>query len=184
MKTLTLFFFFLCAFTLTTHAQITKGNWMVGGEVSFQTSENTSNGASDTYSYFFASPNVGYFFIDKLAGGIALDFAFTDPFKSNNSQIYGFSPFFRYYLLKAEKEFNIFSEVSYGYSFGKNGLDEKSNSSDFNLKGGVVLFLNNSVGIELAVSYLNSNSELKSRNVKSKREQLMFGVGFQIHLEK
>jgi hypothetical protein len=184
MKTLTLFFFILLALTLTANAQITKGNWMVGGEVSFQTSENTSNGISDKYSFIYMSPNIGYFFIDKLAGGISLEFAFTDPFKSNNSQAYGFAPFIRYYFLKTDKEFNIFSEASYGYSFGKNGLNEKSNSSNFKFKSGFVLFFNNSVGLELAISYLNSKSELESRGIKGKREQLMFGIGLQIYLEK
>jgi hypothetical protein len=96
----TLFFFIVLTHSLTLNAQITKGHWLVGGDASFLSSKTESeiNGNTSETSFLIITPNIGYFFIDKLAVGLDLQFSFVDPGKSVNSQSYGFNPFLRYYF--------------------------------------------------------------------------------------
>ncbi|WP_223032164.1 hypothetical protein [Hanstruepera marina] len=54
--------------------------------------------------------------------------------------------------------------------------------SFFDFKGGGVLFFNQSVGLELFLNYILSNS--KSSISNSNTNSLSIGIGFQIHLEK
>jgi hypothetical protein len=156
------------------NAQITKGNWMMGGSVGFSNfkSKDTGTGNSATNTSFGLNPNIGYFFIDKLAVGAVGQLEFSNTIET----VYGFAPFVRYYFLEKEKQINIFSEASYGFL--------KFNHSDFklekfNLKAGTVFFLNNSVGIEATLNYSNQKT---SQNIQTSGVYL--GVGFQIHLER
>jgi hypothetical protein len=185
MKTLTLFFFIIFTATLTANAQITKGNWLVGGDASFfsNKSESELNGTISETSFLIISPNVGYFFIDKLAGGIDLRFSFVDPGKSVNSENYGFGPFLRYYFLKTDNLVNIFSQLNYNISFGKNGLGTRSKSIGYGFEIGTSLFFNNSVALEFFLSYDNTKNTL-DRVDRRNTEQFLVGLGFQIHLEK
>jgi hypothetical protein len=187
MKTLKLFFFIVFATAITTNAQITKGNWMVGGEASFVSSEsefetNGNKNSSET-SYIRVTPGFGYFFIDKLVGGAELQFIFVDPGKNFSSQNYSFGPYLRYYFLKPAKKVNLFSQVGYDFGVGKNGLDTKTNTSGYSLKAGTVLFFNNSVGIEFSLNYKNSVSK-HNNETENTNNQFFAGIGFQIHLEK
>jgi hypothetical protein len=52
--------------------QITKNNWMLGGSISFSsTNFNSENyGAPHQYGDLKINPNVGYFLIDRLSVGI------------------------------------------------------------------------------------------------------------------
>jgi hypothetical protein len=54
-----------------------------------------------------------------------------------------------------------------------------SKLENFNVKAGAVYFLNSSVGLEVALNYLNQKTtgDIKNRAV-------FLGIGFQIHLEK
>lgn len=187
MKTLKLFFFIVFAFTITANAQITKGNWMVGGDASFFTnkseSENNGNNYSSETSYIMISPNIGYFVADKLVGGIGLQFSFVDPGKTFNSQSYSFGPYVRYYFLKPENLINVFSQVDYTFGFGKNGLDQKDDSNGYGLKAGTVIFFNSSVGLEFSLNYRNSKVKYDDGDNGSTK-QFLVGVGLQIHLEK
>lgn len=168
-------------FSLASNAQISKGNWMMGGGASFSHNQSTNNGNSTEGTVLAVSPNVGYFFIDKLAVGTSGELAFTFAKNSNSATdsnyfSYGIGPFVRYYFLEKEKEINIFSEVSYAIH-KINQTDSKL--ENFNVKAGAVYFLNSSVGLEVALNYLNQKV-----NDGGKNNAVFLSVGFQIHLEK
>lgn len=191
MKNLNLFFIAIALFTFSnTNAQITKGNWMMGGNGSFSyskyESKNTSSSSGTTINYvttgsyyILLEPNIGYFIKDKFALGLKMSISnfFNDgediPFKLSNSLI-GLNPYVRYYFLEVDKNYNLFVEPSY-YLYSNNNA---SYANGYGLKSGFVFFLNSSVGIEPTLSYIHTENE------KSKGNRLLFGIGFQIHLEK
>ena len=114
-------------FTLTANSQITKGNWLMGGNASIsytksipkQTNTYLNSAEGKTFSILL-QPNIGYFVVDKFAIGLKLGVTNTYPtnqsFQINQTQ-FSISPFLRYYLLKTDKPFNIFVERLASKSF-------------------------------------------------------------------
>ncbi len=180
--TITLFSF------LTSNAQITKGNWMMGGNLSLSNNESESTTGSNTQTFkankFNIDGSIGYFPIDKLAIGLSPSFTWNNPEGSRNSGIgYGLGPFARYYYLKPEKRFNLFSHFEYIYYNGFSNGEKISSTNEFTIKNGVAVFLNSSVALELSLNYNNSKVDFES-GTTSKFKEFNIGVGFQIHLEK
>jgi hypothetical protein len=187
MKKLKLFTALLLLTTITTTAQITKGNWMVGGNGSFSynksETKNTSGGlqqnsASLPYYYVVLEPNVGYFFLNNFSTG--MKFNYTAVFSegqtfSQEAANISVAPFVRYYFLKDVKTINLFFEPSYYYTFGN---IYTSYSTMTRLKFGTVAFLNNSVGIEAGLSYDVGST------TQNNFQRVLLGFGLQIHLEK
>ncbi|TDP58283.1 outer membrane beta-barrel protein [Flavobacterium dankookense] len=176
--------FLILLITLTTNAQITKGNWMVGGSGNFtnykSTFENNNTEITQTGSALTISPNLGYFIANNLTVGTSVSFSFSNPSGSNNnSQGYSLSPFIRYYFRKTDKMINPFLQTNYSFSKGKSDSGGSNNSTGYTIKGGSAIFFNSSVALELSLNYDSSkfNSDVKSNN-------LTVGIGFQIHLEK
>ncbi|TRX36359.1 hypothetical protein [Flavobacterium restrictum] len=190
MKIIKLCLCLILLFSLTSNAQISKGNWMMGGSANFSHNKYTSGEYSTEGTILAISPNIGYFFIDKLAIGTLGELSLTFEKKANSSVnsnyfSYGIGPFIRYYFLEKEKEINIFSEVSYAI---QKINQTNSKLENFNVKTGAVYFLNSSVGLEVALNYLNQNTSNGEKNSSSyfqgKNNSFFLGVGFQIHLEK
>jgi len=52
-------------------AQLTKGNWLVGGNASYSStqSENAASTTTTNRKSLTAEPDIGYFFFDKFAVG-------------------------------------------------------------------------------------------------------------------
>ncbi|PKP14638.1 MAG: hypothetical protein CVU07_13855 [Bacteroidetes bacterium HGW-Bacteroidetes-23] len=167
-------------------AQITKGNWMVGGTGNFSSYESKfkSNGNEMTNKGLAInlSPNIGYFVANKFVVGTSLSIGYTKPKESDNSFGYGIEPFVRYYFLNEDKLINIFSEVNYIYGETKSG-DNKSQTNGYGLKAGTVIFFNSSVGLEISLDY-NSSKLIPNSSDSSNYNNLQLGLGFQIHLEK
>lgn len=182
MKLINLFFTAILFVSLSANAQITKGNWMVGGSASYSTS-NTTNQQGDKLSSGIGlsiNPNLGYFFIDQLAGGTQLNFNYGKPSGGYSNTSYSISPFLRYYFLKPDKIINIFTEISYGYGISKSQNDKSSFVRGYSLKAGPVIYVNSSVGLELTANYNSSYLEQTNNNYN----HFTIGLGFQIHLEK
>ena len=182
MKIFTIILFF----TSLSYSQITKNNWLVGGSGNFKTTktEKLSDGTKpfDDRTIFSISPNVGYFFYDKLAGGISLSYIYDNI--SEDYQYFGVGPFVRYYFLKTDKQLNLFLQGNYYYYQGgaktQDGNDTgKFHNNGYGFKAGTAVFFNSSVALELTLDYISNrlNSELKE-------DSIMIGIGFQIHLEK
>jgi hypothetical protein len=125
------------------------------------------------------SPNIGYFIIDKLSGGVKprLDFI---QIKTNDvvrqTTTLGGGPFLRYYLFPSDKTTNLILEATYQYSSSNNGFSQ----SIVTFSGGPVIYLNSSVGLEFILNYEIANISGLTTNSKN----FFLGIGFQIHLEK
>jgi hypothetical protein len=189
MKKITSFAFLFFLF-FKSHSQITKGNWLVGGNANFSSShyrgDVTVNQDKTTIA---VEPKIGYFIIDKLSTGLLLRYS-NDRGKSpgvTNSQqnvsSFGIGPYLRYYFLESGKMANVFVETSYQYGTSKTNTgygitNYKINS--FSFSGGPVIYFNTTVGLEVTVGYLTS----KYINYKDHSNHLQIGIGLQIHLEK
>jgi hypothetical protein len=179
MKKTILLFLIASTFYHQANCQITKGNWMVGGNARIETQQEKLNQSDITSWAIKLSPDIGYFFIDKFAGGLKPTLNYSIRKFSgtrNEATILAIGPFIRYYFLPAENQVNIFAESAYQYQ-----TDFKEfRSNDFTLSAGPVIYFNSSVGLELTLNYEQYDS--KSSNTSAKT--FSFGIGFQIHLEK
>lgn len=159
------------------NAQIDKGNWMMGGSGAIGNFKTTSGENSSTNTSITISPNIGYFFIDKLSIGLAGQFNYIFPKGGSRTESSNnVSPFIRYYFLNKEKQINIFSEARYEIIRFNNG-DLKADT--FLIKAGTVFFVNSSVGIEVALNYSKQKTNQNFEN-----RAIFLNVGFQIHLER
>lgn len=190
MKKSILLFFIAFIFYYNADSQITKGNWMVGGNASFLFTNSNTGSTNSKANNIDIAPDIGYFFIDKLAGGMRLSYnrhytKFGSP--NNNFQkfiTYSIGPFVRYYFLPIDQRYNIVVEGSYQYGDDKtviNAYATNTVSNKFIFSGGPVIYFNTSVGIEFLLNYTNSDN-----NYVEKTKSNSFGVeiGLQIHLEK
>jgi hypothetical protein len=182
MKTQKLFFMACLFFTALANAQITKGNWMVGGTGDYSSTKTTYtfDGVQKDFNrtIFNITPNIGYFIVDKFAVGTYAKFGY-DDFGDLDSTSFGFGPFARYYFLEPEKIVNIFAQASVGYNEGKSNNGGEYHINDYGIKAGTVVFFNSSVALELSLGYNSS-----SFNSTSIDKGLKIGLGFQIHLKK
>lgn len=185
----TLFFFLVLATSVTLNAQITKGNWIVGGSGSFTSSTAITEDASGRKVYSKATgiqldPNIGYFPTDKFVVGLDTGIGFSNPPERNNSNwALGFGPFARYYFLKPENLINLFSEANFLYSMGLSEINSDRTSTRFGFSTGGVLFFNNSVGLELSLNYTDTTSK-RDGIFNARFKDIFIGLGFQIHLKK
>ncbi|WP_291096937.1 MULTISPECIES: outer membrane beta-barrel protein [unclassified Flavobacterium] len=207
MNSIKLLFIATLLFSLSSNAQITKGNWMVGGTGSFdsyrqeQTFIYQPTGLEANVNWsnqdIEISAKVGYFVIDKLVLGVTPTYTriksktiSNDPNWSGGSQdTYKFSlgPFARYYFLSKDKPFNILTEVNYQLGVSSMNIPPKERGSlnKFTFLVGPEIFFNSSVGIEVLLGYKTSIEKIKNPYYPSNQEKgFQVAVGFQIHLEK
>lgn len=175
---------FICA---QLHSQITKGNWLVGGNINFSRTKLNNDLGGYTETDINALGNVGYFFMDKFASGIRpnLFFSKTKYNSSSGSTRSEIGPFLRYYFLSKEQRVNLFLDASYTYGWSnvKNNsiTTNKVSSNSFSITGGPTIFLNSSVAIELSIGY---SSTKFNDGINSKKEIITSGLGLQFYLEK
>lgn len=173
---------FKCSF-----AQLEKGNWLVGGSGSFSSEKYNYGTSNSKTTNLNLSPAIGYFFANKLAGGLKPIYSYQiiadNSGFSNNSEIneLGISAFLSYYLLKKTEPFNFLTQVSYGYLWQKDSSSNSEDSQDsYEITGGPVYFINQSIGINLFLGY----SLADFREIEYKQKRFSTGIGFQIHLTK
>ncbi|MEO6683370.1 MAG: hypothetical protein ABIN48_11175 [Ginsengibacter sp.] len=175
-------FFLSWLFIQNGQSQITKGNWMVGGNGVLEKSK-TINLFEVKSTNIKLSPNIGYFFMDKFAGGIKTGLYFSEiKFNGGVSKSTQFSlgPILRYYFLNADNMVNFFAESTYQYShlYGNSGSSNNSNTWAFSL--GPVIYFNSSVGLEFTINY----ESFRYKNDNKSSNSFFLGIGFQIHLER
>jgi hypothetical protein len=171
------------------NSQITKNNWMVGGNASFVFSKASAgdNNNSESANLILA-PNIGYFFMDKFAGGVRLSFN-RDHIKYGPSdnfstfKNYSIGPFIRYYFLDVDRQYNILVEGS--YQFGNDKVETTNSTSNnstniISFSAGPVIYFNSSVGIEFLLNY----SSTGTRGYKGRGDSFGLNIGLQVHLEK
>lgn len=190
--TLTCITILICS--VHSYAQLNKGNWLVGGVGNFTSTKNSYSNPSISQMadviFLNLSPDIGYFFIDKLSVGIKPGFTWNKtevlPINggggSSNIKRFEVGPFIRYYLLNADNPYNILADISYQFGTARN-KPANGNISTFSISAGPVIYFNTSVGLEVLIGYYQKNEEFKN-SYSSGQKGLQVGVGFHFYLEK
>lgn len=184
----------LSPLSINTYGQLMKNTWLIGGAGSSYTYTETFNAPSAYYTAKYTSiditASVGYFFLDKLAGGLRPAFSSYKGSSSGggspNSYRLAIGPFVRYYFLNEEKRFNLLADICYqaGINDWKDGYPAKGKYNTFYLQAGAEFFFNSSVGLEFLIGYKSQIASIDNspsgydRNV----EGLQTSIGFQFHL--
>lgn len=175
---------FLIIFALlasfTANAQLTKGNWLIGGDA-YYTNSNAKNENGDVLASsngFEINPNLGYFLFTGFAAGLRGNTGYNKASGGSSSINFSGGPFTRYYFLNPENRVNLFAEAGYGWGTSISKGNKSSSSRGYSLKAGPVIFLNNIIGLELALNYSSTNMDSTNYN------NFQIGLGLQIHLEK
>ncbi len=160
---------------------INKGDWMLGGNAGFNSSKIEDIDASKT-TILTVSPNVGYFFINNLAGGLRLSFTSVKEKGRDAEQELSAAPFVRYYFLPSSQKVNVFLDGSYGFGsakFNTIGGTETESFNQFGITGGAAIFLTPATALELGVGYTSAGGEYYGDN---RHNNIGLNIGFQIHL--
>jgi hypothetical protein len=179
MKKTKIIAFLLLASALAANAQITKGNWMVGGDGNYTNSKtiNPKNEIISSGNSIRLFPNIGYFIVDKLVLGVNVNFNYGKNVGIPSNTAFGAGPFIRYYFLKPEKKINLFTDANIIFYTSKTQGSDSENTNSYRFKAGSVIYLNSSVGLEITLNY-------KSQKLFYTSKYFTIGIGFQIHLEK
>lgn len=160
----------------TASAQVAKGNLMLGGGIGYSSTgdedrlSGTLTGNDKTSTFFFA-PTVGYFFTDKIAGGLMFSYSsrkvtneFPTAFESKSS-LFGVSVFGRYYAM-INDQFYFWPQVDFGFASGGSesesggvsveGPDESGFSAG--ISPGFTFFPSTRYGFDFSVGRLGVNN--------------------------
>lgn len=169
--------------------QIKKGQFLLGGSIHFEsTKEQYSTIPANTTNNFFISPAIGYFIVDKIAGGLRLDLGFQGVKSDNHETHYtttGISPFVRYYFLPVAKKVNVFVDVSYIHNRTKwiysTNPAYYQKAKGYSVSAGPSIFLTEQVALEFTLGYKHTRSDNFD---KTKSSVINSGIGLQIHFGK
>jgi len=163
-------------------SQISKGQWLVGGNAGFASYKNGDYKQTD----ITISPNAGYFFIDHFAGGLRVNFTSQKPKDYTARTYFTVAPFVRYYILPTAQQVNIFADAEYGFGSGKewapsNSTVKPSSQSinEFTISAGPAIFLSPSAALEFALAYTSAGGKYYGDD---RGNTFGLKVGFQIHL--
>ena len=176
------------------HAQLNKGQWIVGGNAGFSATSYNVSDVSHNTTRLQLTPGAGYFIMDKLAVGLKAVIYFNNqkdtytgtPGSITNSKVFslGVSPFVRYYFLPKTNKINLLADASYTYGTAKYttkvepypSSSSTSKQHAYTLAVGPAFFINHNVALEVTASYQVMNYEPDTQNI------FMINAGFQIHL--
>mgnify|MGYP002778328084 FL=1 len=164
---------------VTAQAQINKGQVLAGGTISFESTKRGDNYKSTDLTF---APNLGYFFINNLAGGLRIHLNSSTSevgiveVESSSTAV---APFLRYYFLPAGRTINVFADAAYGA--GNNKVEEEKQSFNYySLSAGPAVFLTSNVALEATLGYNSSKAE----DDRDRTNTFGINLGFQIHLGK
>ncbi|MDP4264554.1 MAG: hypothetical protein Q8941_18635 [Bacteroidota bacterium] len=142
---------------INAEAQTENGTVLLGGDISFETSN--GNGV------FTASPRVGYFVVKNFAVGGEFNLLTSEGFTS-----WAIGPFVRGYFAGTEQG-KFYGQL--GVNVG--GATGSNTRVGFGIGAGYAIFLNRSIAIDLGLNY-NKTGDTNG----------IFGIGagFQIHFKK
>lgn len=179
MKKIVTFSFIVSLLSIVAHGQITKHNWLVGGNANFSRQQEKLISSDIKSTDIQINPNFGYFPIDKFSIGLRPGFGYlnlkTNTYQSKTTS-WAIGPFVRYYFLSPVNRTNFLAETSYQYFSSSNG--DSQNLLLFS--AGPVIFFNQSVGVELTANY----KVFKTINTEVSSKTFFLAVGLQVHLEK
>lgn len=184
MKKLLLSITALCAIVLTSNAQTEKGNFLLGGTASYQSSKSDAEGAK-AFENLSIVPNLGYFVADNFAVGTGVGYNYAKlPFASVTGRTESFvvSPFGRYYVGLSD-QFKFFGQASVPMAFGTTkSTDANGETGDKTgtstaigvaLSPGFAFYPTKRIGIELAIR----GAAYNSRTVKDNDDNKLKGAG-------
>jgi len=161
----------LAVIFITVNAQTQKQDWIVGGRVDLNTGENST--------HIGFSPSAGIFVIDNFAIGanFLIDYNKSGDVKATD---FGVGPFLRYYFLKGMVKPILHTSVNYLSSKYKSpAFSTTNNGSNILAAGGVALFINENVSVEILAGY--SHTKYKDFDGSG---GFSLGIGFQVYLSK
>jgi hypothetical protein len=156
---------------ITANTQTQKQDWIVGGRIDLNTGENST--------HIGFSPSAGIFVIDNFAVGanFLIDYNKSGDVKATD---FGVGPFLRYYFLKGMVKPLIHASVNYLSSKYKSpAFSTTNNGSNILAAGGVALFINENVSVEILAGY--SHTKYKDFDGSG---GFSLGIGFQVYLTK
>ena len=174
-------------------SQLEKRTWLLGGSGNLYSYHEKFDFGSANYTAKYTiinlSASVGYFFSNKLAGGLRPYLFYQKGSSSGgghtNDLKVAAGPFVRYYFLNEEKQFNLLADIS--YQLGINRMltgEEKGKISILSAMGGVEVFFNSSVGLEILVGYANWVTTINDNTgYNSNKKGVQTSIGFHFHLE-
>jgi hypothetical protein len=159
-------------------AQTQKGNWLLGGSLSF----NSYKQGESKATIIDFSPNAGYFVIDDLALGVNLSFQSVKPEDEDATTSLAIGPMVRYYFVDLGNKAKLFGQANVGFGNEKypdfGGGDVTLKFTEWGIKAGPAFFLTPSVALELAIGY----GSRKYKDADDALNNFGLSVGFQFHL--
>lgn len=170
----------VCICSLTTSAQIQKGNVMVGGDLS-----RLDLGLNEGNNFTFViDPKAAWFIKDNIAVGGYVNFNLVTAKGAGSSISYGIGPLARYYI--NDKNVNVlrharfFIEGNIGIQGNNPHVGSSTNGLGLGFGPGLAYFITPNIGLEGLLKYqgiVGFGSSVASSD-------LVFGLGFQIYLPK
>ena len=153
------------------NAQTEKGDWLVGGSFSLNTTEGNTS--------ISLMPNVGHFFAKGFAAGAEMLISTAKLGEIRNTSL-GVGPFARYYFELKEPIFKPYVHGAFSVASIRTkafGNSETETATGFLLGLGGAYFINNNVAIDGLAGYNYSKVENSDGN-----GGFVFRIGFQVHL--
>ena len=193
-------------------SQTEKGNFIIGGSSNFSFASEKNKFKADnfdgddgdsTLNISFA-PTVGYFATDNLAIGLQTVIGYsednTEFGKIKTTSIAG-APFIRYYFSNSKIRPFLQGTVGIGSSKSKFDIsnifspvdpiiqdvsnERTSRIFTYGFDGGVAIFINPQISVDLGIGYVHSSSKAKENNTNNSRfisNIIGFNAGFNIFL--
>jgi len=181
-----------------TKAQTEKGNILLGAgtnldfssmNTKWKTDDDQEDYLRSTYLEFY--PQIGFFAADGLAIGAEILIMYSSEKYDDDyydyeysSTSFAFAPFLRYYFGKTNVKPYLDGGAGYGISNEK--YDDDSSSDEYSngvfvygVGGGIGIFLNEKVSIDMGIYYRSSSTKPKEDNEENYRD-ITSGVGLNV----
>ena len=154
---------------IVTNAQTEKGDWMVGGNLRLNTSDNNT--------VIALTPDAGLFVLNNLAigGNLIFDYSKVGNIKRTD---FGIGPFLRYYFSNADIRPLLQGNLNFISSRNKTPVDSYTeNGVNYFLGGGLAIFTSDQVSIDGLMGYYHSKYSKSDGS-----GGFALSVGFQVYI--
>lgn len=162
----------VCSSSLLAAAQTEKGDWLIGGNLQFNTSK--------ANAVFQFSPQVGYFILNNFAigGRFVVDH---NKLGDDRTTAVGAGPFARFYFLKAKFRPFVAADMDFSSVKRKVGSIPSSTETAFNyfIGGGGAFFISDNVALETIMGFRHTKVENKQS-----AGGFNFRIGFQVYINR
>jgi hypothetical protein len=165
MKSIVTLSLLLLSFALG--AQTDRGDWLVGGVLSFNTTENVNN--------FSFTPSAGAFLVRNLALGGSFGISVSEVGALRTTQ-WTLGPFLRYYI--GPWNYRPFLVAGAGYLSESQSQQPSENGFQYAAGAGLAIFIHEMVALEIIGEY--NGNKLKNRDSS---DGFRFLMGFQVYID-